>query len=77
MKAALVKKTEDYILTLLTKPELTHDEYLVLDAKLKEIRAQVEAAARQLEMQDTERKMHHILSLLMAGAGDAGGDYHV
>lgn len=77
MKAALIKKTDDYILSLLAKPELTHEEYLVLDAKLNEIRAKEEAAARQLEMQDTERKMHHILNLLMAGAGGAGGENHV
>lgn len=69
MKAELVKKTDEFIEHLLKKPDLTVEEYMILDKKLGEIKLAEAEAARKLAMEDSDKRVKAMLDALMIPLG--------
>lgn len=72
MKAELVRKTEEYIERLLAKPDLTPDEYMILDKKLMDIRFAESEAARKLSMEESEKKLRSLMDVFLHPEGGEG-----
>lgn len=69
MKADLIKKMDEYVLHLINKPNLTPEEYMVLDRKLGEIRFLEGEAARKLEMAESERRLKMLTEIIVNRPG--------
>ena len=73
MKAELVRKTDEFIEHLLKKPDLTIEEYMILDKKLGEIKFLEAEAARKLAMEDSDKRVKAMFEAMM---GSLGGVAH-
>lgn len=73
MKAELVRKTDEFIEHLLKKPDLTIEEYMILDKKLGEIKFLEAEAARKLAMEDSDKRVKSMFEAMM---GSLGGVAH-
>ena len=69
MKEKIVNKLNNHIDSLLEKPELTNEEYMILKEKLREIKYAEEEAARKI---DWEQKMKELSSLIFSLPGGGG-----
>lgn len=68
MKEKLVAKVDAHIAMLLDKPELTNEEYHIINERLREIRWAEEKAAQDIAF---EERMKNIIT--MAGYASGGG----
>ena len=74
MKAELIKKTDEYINRLLEKPDLTPEEFMVLDKRLADIRFEERQAAMNLEALETEKRLSAIMeAFIKKPGGDING----
>lgn len=69
MKAEIVKKTDEFIRSLLDKPSLSLEEYRILDKKLDEIKFAEAEAARRISQEESERRMKAMVDALMIPLG--------
>ena len=69
MKEKIVAKLNNHIDSLLEKPELTNEEYMILKEKLREIKYAEEEAARKI---DWEQKMKELTTLMFSLPGGGG-----
>lgn len=74
MKADLIKKTDEYIARLLAKPDLTPEEFMVLDKRLSDIKFEERQAAMKLEANEAEKRLSAIMdAITKKPGGDSGG----
>ena len=69
MKADLIKKTDEYINRLLKKPDLTPEEFMVLDKRLADIRFEERQAAMKLETAETEKRLSAVMEAFIKKPG--------
>ena len=74
MKDDLIKKTDEYINRLLAKPDLTPEEFMVLDKRLSDIKFEERQAAMKLEAAETERRLSAVMeAVIKKPGGDING----